>query len=65
MMAETVEERKAVAREIQENAWNVVPHMHFGQWMQPTAHRKNVTGWLHVPGDHPVLERREEPDGPP
>jgi peptide/nickel transport system substrate-binding protein len=49
MLAETVEERKAIAREIQENAWNIVPLMHFGQWIQPTAHRKNVTGWLHVP----------------
>jgi peptide/nickel transport system substrate-binding protein len=50
MMAETLAERKALAVEIQENAWNVVPHISFGQWIQPGAHRRNVTGWLHVPG---------------
>ena len=47
--APTLDERKAVAREIQENAWNIVPHMYYGQWRQPAAHRKNVTGWLKVP----------------
>jgi peptide/nickel transport system substrate-binding protein len=47
--AETLEQRKAIAAQIQDNAWNIVPHLHFGQWQQPTAHRKNVTGWLHVP----------------
>jgi peptide/nickel transport system substrate-binding protein len=49
MRAETPEQRKAIAIKIQENAWNIVPHMYFGQWVQPTAHRRNVTGWLHVP----------------
>jgi peptide/nickel transport system substrate-binding protein len=49
MSAETLEERKAIAAQIQENAWNMVPHLYFGQWQQPTAHRKNVSGWLHVP----------------
>ena len=49
LKAETMDQRKAVARELQENAWNIVPHMYFGQWQQPTAHRKNVTGWIHVP----------------
>jgi peptide/nickel transport system substrate-binding protein len=48
-MAATQEERQAIAAQIQENAWNIVPHLYFGQWQQPTAHRKNVTGWLHVP----------------
>jgi peptide/nickel transport system substrate-binding protein len=47
--AETLEERKAIARLDQEEAWNFVPHMYFGKWEQPTAHRKNVTGWLHMP----------------
>ena len=50
MAAETLPERKAIAREIQENAWNIVPLLHYGQWIQPVAHRKNVTGWLHEPG---------------
>ncbi len=60
MKAETLEERRAIAREIQENAWNIVPHMYFGQWQQPTAHRKNVTGWIHVPEVDSVLERAED-----
>jgi len=47
--AATIEERKTLARQIQENAWNFVPHMYYGQWQQPTAHRKNVAGWLHMP----------------
>jgi len=50
MTADTQEQRKAIAAQIQENAWNIVPLLHFGQWIQPTAHRKNVTGWLHDPG---------------
>jgi peptide/nickel transport system substrate-binding protein len=49
MAAETMAERKAIAAQIQDNGWTVVPHLHFGQWIQPTAHRKGVTGWLHVP----------------
>ncbi|MCW3475264.1 ABC transporter substrate-binding protein [Limobrevibacterium gyesilva] len=49
LKAETLEQRKVVAAQIQDNAWNIVPHMYYGQWVQPTAHRKNVTGWLHVP----------------
>jgi peptide/nickel transport system substrate-binding protein len=43
------EERKAVAREMQANAWNFVPHLYFGQWTQPVAHRANVRNWLPVP----------------
>jgi len=49
MTAETPESRKVIAAKIQENAWNIVPHLYFGQWTQPVAHRRNVTGWLHVP----------------
>ena len=48
--ADTLEQRKAIAAQIQDNGWNIVPHLHFGQWIQPVAHRKNVTGWQHVPG---------------
>jgi len=47
--ATSLDERRAVARELQDNAWNIVPHMYYGQWSQPVAHRKNVTGWLKVP----------------
>jgi len=60
MTADTQEQRKAIAAQIQENAWNIVPLLHFGQWIQPAAHRKNVTGWLHDPGVAGVLERRED-----
>ena len=42
-------ERKSIAAEIQQRAWDVVPHLYFGQWKQPIAHRKNVQGWLPVP----------------
>ena len=49
LAADTLEQRKAIAAQIQDNAWNIVPHLYFGQWTQPTAHRRNVTGWLHEP----------------
>jgi peptide/nickel transport system substrate-binding protein len=49
LAAETLDQRKAIAAQIQDNAWNIVPHLYFGQWIQPTAHRKTVTGWLHEP----------------
>ena len=49
LAADTLEQRKAIAAQIQDNAWNVVPHLYYGQWVQPAAHRKNVTGWLHEP----------------
>jgi peptide/nickel transport system substrate-binding protein len=47
--APTLAERQAVARDLQANAWDIVPHMYYGKWSQPAAHRKNVTGWLKVP----------------
>jgi peptide/nickel transport system substrate-binding protein len=50
MLATGLDERKAIARKIQENAWNVVPHMLFGHWNQPVAFRKNVVGLKGVPG---------------
>jgi peptide/nickel transport system substrate-binding protein len=34
---------------MQENAWNFVPHLYFGQWTQPSAYRTNTRGWLPVP----------------
>ena len=47
--AESLEDRKRIAAEIQANAWDIVPHLYYGQWNQPVAHRKNVRGWLPVP----------------
>jgi peptide/nickel transport system substrate-binding protein len=49
MAAETLKERKTIAAEIQDNAWTVVPRVYYGQWTQPAAHLRNVTGWLHTP----------------
>jgi peptide/nickel transport system substrate-binding protein len=51
--AETDADRKRIAAEIQDNAWNIVPHMYFGQWVQPVAYRKSTSGWLHMPGAIP------------
>src|SRR5258707_9992128 len=36
-LAETIEARKAVGRELQDNAWNFVPQLYYGQWQQPAA----------------------------
>jgi peptide/nickel transport system substrate-binding protein len=46
--ASTDAERKQIAREIQQNAWDFVPHMYFGQWFQPAALR-NLTGLIGMP----------------
>jgi peptide/nickel transport system substrate-binding protein len=47
--AATPEEQKAVAREIQKNAWDFVPHVWFGQWLSPVAYRSNLKGVLKIP----------------
>ena len=47
--AGSLEERKAIAREMQENAWNFVPHLYFGIFYQPAAYRTNLKGILPVP----------------
>jgi peptide/nickel transport system substrate-binding protein len=47
--AATPEEQKAVAREIQKNAWDFVPHIWFGQWLSPVAYRSNLKGVLKIP----------------
>jgi peptide/nickel transport system substrate-binding protein len=48
-MAESFEERVRIAREMQDNAWNFVPHVLAGQWLQPAAWRTNVSGILPIP----------------
>ena len=48
--APDLESRQRIAREMQENAWNFVPHVYFGQFYQPSAHRANVTGWIRTAG---------------
>ena len=47
--AATLDEQKAVAREIQRNAWNFVPHVWLGQWLSPVAYRANLRGVLKIP----------------
>ena len=42
------EERKAVSQAMQENAWNFVPHVYYGQWVQPSVYRKSIKGILPV-----------------
>jgi peptide/nickel transport system substrate-binding protein len=48
--AESLEQKKTIARELQDNAWNFVPHVWLGQWVQPSAMRKTLNGMLAVPG---------------
>ncbi|XSC42684.1 ABC transporter substrate-binding protein [Bradyrhizobium sp. RDT10] len=47
--AETIEERKKIAREMQENAWNYVPLVYFGQYTPRQARRANIDGMLPSP----------------
>jgi len=47
--AGTLEERKAIARRIQAAAWDWVPFLTYGRWLQPVAYRKNTKGWLAMP----------------
>ena len=49
-VAETLQEKQKIAWQLQDNAWNFVPHVWLGQWVQPTARRKRLTGMLAVPG---------------
>ena len=52
-LAGTQDERKAVARKLQENAWNYVPMALLGQWAPPVAMRANVKGFLPLPAHVP------------
>lgn len=47
--AESMEQRKEIAREMQTNAWNFVPMVYWGQWTLPSAMRTNVSGVLPAP----------------
>jgi len=48
-LAPTPEARKQIAREMQKNAWDFVPHLYLGQFFRNSAWRKNVTGVLAMP----------------
>ena len=48
--AQTVEEKKALARKMQVSAMDLVPYVPFGQWQAPAAFRNALKGVLTVPG---------------
>jgi peptide/nickel transport system substrate-binding protein len=52
-LAATLDERKAVARKLQENAWNYVPMALLGQWAPPVGYRANVGGFIPLPAHVP------------
>jgi peptide/nickel transport system substrate-binding protein len=52
-LAGTPDERKAIARKLQENAWNYVPMALLGQWAPPVAQRANVKGFIPLPAHVP------------
>ena len=45
----TLAEQQAIARQMQAIAWDFVPMVLLGQWVSPTAMRKNVTGMIGMP----------------
>jgi peptide/nickel transport system substrate-binding protein len=47
--APNLEERKKIAREMQKNAWDFVPHIYLGQFFRNSAWRKNITGVIGMP----------------
>ncbi|MEL6298452.1 MAG: ABC transporter substrate-binding protein [Pseudomonadota bacterium] len=49
----SVEERQAIAKRMQQNAWDYVPMAVLGQWAPPTARRANVSGFVPVPAHVP------------
>ncbi|QOG21082.1 ABC transporter substrate-binding protein [Bradyrhizobium sp. SEMIA] len=51
---ETVEERKALARKMQEIWWDTVGFVFIGQNIQPIARRKTLTGLIGVPAFNPM-----------
>ena len=52
-LAGTLEERKAIARKLQENAWTYVPMALLGQWAPPVARRANLKGFIPIPAHVP------------
>ncbi len=41
--------QKAIAEAVQVRATQMTSHINLGQWYQPGAHRKNISGWLPSP----------------
>ncbi|TGU45616.1 ABC transporter substrate-binding protein [bacterium M00.F.Ca.ET.152.01.1.1] len=48
----TIDERKALAGEMQKVWWDFVGSVLLGRYVQPVAHRKSLTGLLEVPGNY-------------
>ena len=57
-LAATLEERKAVARKLQENTWSYVPMALLGQWAPPVAAAPTSVAWSNS-RPRAFLERRE------
>lgn len=47
--APTLDARKQIARDMQKNAWDFVPHLYLGQFFRSSAWRKNVKGVIGMP----------------
>ena len=47
--APNVDEQKRIATEIQQEAFQVVPHVPLGHFLTPSAMRRNVTGLIKSP----------------
>jgi peptide/nickel transport system substrate-binding protein len=47
--ASTLQERQAIARRMQAAAWEWIPFVTWGRWLQPVAYRKNTKGWIPMP----------------
>lgn len=52
---DTNDERKALAREMQKVWWDFVPSVLLGRSVQPTAHRKVLTGLVEVPFNYGMV----------
>ena len=41
--------RQKIARDMQQNAWDFVPHVYLGQWFDTAAMRADVKGMIGLP----------------
>ncbi|RWA95932.1 MAG: ABC transporter substrate-binding protein [Mesorhizobium sp.] len=56
---ETLDERKALARQMQRVWWDFVGDVLLGQFMAPIARRKTLTGLVEMPGRTPMWSMRK------
>jgi peptide/nickel transport system substrate-binding protein len=57
--APTFEDRKQIAFQMQENAWDYVPMAVLGQWTPPVAYRSNLSGIIAMPEIVPFWNMRK------